>query len=495
MIATHRTDRRTRRVASIEPLLLPYQRRWVLDHSRLKLWEKSRQIGADYSEAAWVACSRLSGERAVDYWYSSNDETAARQFMDYVAHFCAALGRFTDIIEADADFDGLTLKVIRIDFPIPPGRTSGPKVTALSSSPKAFRSKSGDVTISEFAFHEQARELYKAALPVTTWGGRLSIMSSHHGETSLFNEFCEMARRRLDPDRYGAPRAHDIPWSMHRTDIHQAVGEGLVERMNERSGTSETREQFLARLRAECGDPAVWSEEYECRPSDQAGSYLPFELLRPCVSHRAARPCDSVAQLLAHAAEITGEKGRCPGAPLYAGVDIGRRIDRFVVWIGAEHAGARRLAGVLVWQGRSFAEMDAALRAVMEFRGSRGACVRRMCIDATGLGMQLAESMRRAYGGRVEEVTLTASLKAELYPLLRRHVEERTIELPDDPATLADLSSVRREVTVAGNVRYAGEKNEHGHADRACAAALMLHAADRPNRDVWTQRLPRGCML
>ena len=34
-----------------DALLLPYQKRWVLDNSRLKLMEKSRQIGISWASA------------------------------------------------------------------------------------------------------------------------------------------------------------------------------------------------------------------------------------------------------------------------------------------------------------------------------------------------------------------------------------------------------------------------------------------------------------
>ena len=48
--------------AKIKPLddtlLLGYQKRWVLDNSRLKLMEKSRQIGISWASAySMVTCS------------------------------------------------------------------------------------------------------------------------------------------------------------------------------------------------------------------------------------------------------------------------------------------------------------------------------------------------------------------------------------------------------------------------------------------------------
>ena len=42
---------------------------------------------------------------------------------------------------------------------------------------------------------------------------------------------------------------------------------------------------------------------------------------------------------------------------------------------------------------------------------------------------------------------------------------------------LSDLHSVEKQVTAAGNVRYAAPRSEGSHADRFMALALALHAA------------------
>ena len=39
-----------------------------------------------------------------------------------------------------------------------------------------------------------------------------------------------------------------------------------------------------------------------------------------------------------------------------------------------------------------------------------------------------------------------------------------------------DLHSLKRTTTSAGNVRFVADRSENGHADRAWALALALHA-------------------
>ena len=54
------------------------------------------------------------------------------------------------------------------------------------------------------------------------------------------------------------------------------------------------------------------------------------------------------------------------------------------------------------------------------------------------------------------------------------------IRIPEGDRELReDLASLRRIVTAAGNVRYDAPTTAEGHADRAWALALALHAAIR----------------
>jgi phage FluMu gp28-like protein len=105
--------------------------------------------------------------------------------------------------------------------------------------------------------------------------------------------------------------------------------------------------------------------------------------------------------------------------------------------------------------------------------------MRRACLDATGLGMQLAEEAQADFGRhRVEAVDFTASWKEEAAYELRRRIEEKTLVLPEGQAIRDDLHAVRKTTTSAGNLRFdvAGSASTDGHADRFWAAALACHA-------------------
>ena len=102
------------------------------------------------------------------------------------------------------------------------------------------------------------------------------------------------------------------------------------------------------------------------------------------------------------------------------------------------------------------------------------------CIDQSGIGMMLAEHLVQKYGAMVEPVTFTAPLKERLAPMVKQAFEERTVRIPDNREVRADINSVKRFVTPAGNVRFDAEHTDRGHADRFWALAMVVNAASEP---------------
>jgi phage FluMu gp28-like protein len=168
--------------------------------------------------------------------------------------------------------------------------------------------------------------------------------------------------------------------------------------------------------------------------------------------------------------------GSPPPAPhpqLFLGVDVARRKDLCVLDLGEK-------IGDVVWdrlrlelQNRTFAEIKTTLYRLLRLPG-----LKRACIDATGLGMQIAEEAKTAFGWKVEPVTFTAPVKEDLAFGLRTDFQDRKLRLASDDKLTADLRGIKKEVTSSGNIRFAGESAD-SHCDRFWAKALRQHAARR----------------
>jgi phage FluMu gp28-like protein len=137
-------------------MLLPYQRKWVQNDSRLKLCVKSRQIGLSWCTAYRVVRQKVREKARLDAWVSSRDEIQAGLFL-------ADARRFADILNVGAEDLGNTI----IDDE---GHTSytlrfanGVRIFSLSSNPDAQAGKRGDRILDEFALHPDPRKLYSIA--------------------------------------------------------------------------------------------------------------------------------------------------------------------------------------------------------------------------------------------------------------------------------------------------------------------------------------------
>jgi phage FluMu gp28-like protein len=92
------------------------------------------------------------------------------------------------------------------------------------------------------------------------------------------------------------------------------------------------------------------------------------------------------------------------------------------------------------------------------------------------LGLQLAEEARAEFGWKVEPITFTAPVKEALAFGLRADLEQGKVRLDPDERLRADLRGIRKEVSLSGNIRFAGESRD-SHCDRFWAKALRQHAA------------------
>jgi phage FluMu gp28-like protein len=426
-----------------DAFLLPYQQAWVKDASPLRIMEKSRQVGMTFADAYDSVRKAACAGGRFDVWISSRDERQARLYLED----CARWARILSIPSFYAGYepvgDSGSGGAHWLEF------GTGRRIYSLSSNPNALAGKRGHVKLDEFALHEDQRLLYQVAKPVTMWGGQLSIFSTHRGADTLFNQLLRDIRERSNP----------MGWSLHRVRLVDAARQGLVSRINFKTRRSESPGGFVARLRRECVTEEQWLQEYCCVPADESSAFLGYGLINGCEAEDCLRSFEWLEQA-AH--------------PLYIGVDVARKHDLCVVDVGEK-------IGDVVWdrlrvelKDCTFAEMEHELFRLLALPG-----VKRACVDATGMGAQLAERASERFGWKVEPLVFTAPLKEELACTLRADFEARRLRLPkSDHRLVADLRGIRKQVTSAGNLRFAGESPD-SHCDRFWAKALRQYAARR----------------
>lgn len=457
-------------------VLLPYQKTWLGDKSPVKVVEKSRRIGLTWAQALDdVLKASTSGRDGMDVLYISFNQDMTREYIDTCAEWAKKLQIVAGKVNEDIfrDGDEREIKAFRIDF------ASGHKILALSNRPSNLRGKQGRVIIDEAAFVEDLPELLKAALALLMWGGQVIIISTHDGAENPFNELIQDVR------------AGNLPYSLHRITLDDALSAGLYRRIcrvTKQDWTPEAEEAWRADLIKTYGDGA--DEELFCIPRQSSGAYLTTAMIEACMEAVPVLtwtpPAEDFVDWPLPVAE-TYTRGWIAEhlAPLLAslpvdqahfcGVDFGRSGDLSVFWPATEERDLR-LVPPFVLELRNCPHrtqqqiLFAILDALPRFAG--------VSLDARGNGSALAEAARQQYGPtQVREVMISEAWYRETMPILKAGIEDKTLILPKDAGILSDFRSLRVVKGVA-RVPEQRTKDKTGgrHGDSAVACAMMLDA-------------------
>lgn len=297
----------------------------------------------------------------------------------------------------------------------------------------------GDVYLGEYAWHMAPAKMWLAVVPAITVGKkRLTITSTPYTEYDRFGEIW------TQPSKY--PR-----FSRHKVDIYRAIADG------HRVDLEELRDLF---------DALTFAQAYECRFFADKMS-----LLSPAEVRDAFR--DDALDMNT-SAELNG------------GTDIGRYRDLTAV-ILSELRGEKKEQEVWVRHMDTLDKMS--FQAQEDYIGSLFEIyrIRKMRIDRTGIGAQMAENLQMRYPGKVSGIWFTREIKEQLALGVKKLFEGRRIRIPNDRDLTMQLHAIRRKPTEKGFTYDADRNEEIKHADLFWALALSVMDAAGQRR-VLTRR-------
>jgi phage FluMu gp28-like protein len=454
---------------------LPYQIKWAADRTEVKVWEKSRRVGASWCEAE-DSTNLAAKTKGMDTWYIGYNKDMAEEFIRDVAFWArvynhAASEMEEEVIE-DEDKDILTFK---ITF------ASGWRVTALSSRPANLRGKKGKVVIDEAAFHDDLEGLLKAALALIIWGGRVVVLSTHFGDANPFNELVQDCR------------AKKLPYSLHRTTFEDACAEGLGERVCLHTGvpcTPETLKAWKDKIYAIYAANAA--EELGCIPSGGTGIYFSRALVESIMDAsipviRYSKP-DSFAILgddvrFAEVEEwlttiIQPHIDRIkPGSRFHFGWDFGRNNDLSSLTPLIEDQCLKgRVPFILELRNIPFKQQEQILFFILD----RVRMFISGAMDSRGNGQYLGEVTMQRYGAaRIAQVMLTAEWYRENMPRYKAAMEDKNFITAKDADVLNDHRSVqvvKGVPKVPDNAHTKGSDGGNRHGDSAVSGCLAWFA-------------------
>ncbi len=202
--------------------------------------------------------------------------------------------------------------------------------------------------------------------------------------------------------------------------------------------------EFLEEQRALIGEER-FNQEYLAQFIDDASSYFPMTLLRPCIG------------------DLSGSFNCC-----FAGYDPGGKESYAAAVFLAKQGD--NLVVQQIWSKRGLSYNDATVN-VVEMCKKLGA--ENLCVDQTGLGQPIIEHIQQL-GLNVQGLVLTDKRLEELFTNLKLLLEQRKITIPDTPDLIKSLNCIEYERTRVGGYRF---KHRQGtYDDLAYALALACWA-------------------
>ncbi len=475
------------RSRSLPEVLLKYQARLCASVSLYPfvVCEKSRRIGATWGIAAesvlTAGADRTAG--GMDVLYIGYNLDMAREFIDVCAMFLKVfhqlqldVGEFDYLDAGEKGSADKLIKAFRIDLP------SGFSIVALTSNPRSLRGRQGFLIFDEAAFHDNLKEMLKAAMAFLIWGGKVLVISTHDGVENPFNELI------LDI-RSGKRKGH-----VERITFDDALADGLYERVAliaRANGKSiEPKEPWVADIRGNYGEDA--DEELDVNPKAGGATAIPLAWLEaaarddiPVLRYEQPDSFTMVDQRLREAETDQWLRDHLlpllktlPYYPSYVGQDFARNGDLSVIWPIQIADNLNSLTPfVLEMRKIPFEQQRQVLFFVLDhlprFSGA--------ALDAGGNGAYLAEVTRQKYGSMIEPILFSVEWYRDNMPRTRSAFEDRTTTIPKDRDTIEDFRQLRwiKGVIRVPERRTKGADGAKRHGDAAIAKALADYASIR----------------
>lgn len=396
-------------------ILLPYQRNWLME--------------AQNHKRTLTMWSRQTGKSAVTSFEAVYKAILERQMFLCISTGERASGEYLKKVINWAKYMEGMLRGTPLHFTYEATSTevrfsNGSRIVCLPSNPSTCRGYNASLIIDEFAAIENAEELYTALMPSITspFNGdkTIRIMSTPIGKGNLFWKMWTQ-----DNDFYKS-----------KLTIYDAVKQGLKVDIEE--------------LRKSSVDEEMFAQEFLCDPLDSNSSLFSYDLLARCKW-----------QII-------------PDGEYCLGIDIGRKNDLTAIAILIKSKGRHYIKEVLVLHNVEYDEQFGKISSIIDSLHPK-----KVSIDATGIGNNLAENLKKKYGGMIDPVMFTNQSKNELFNNAKQHFGSDTFFLPEEPTLIDEFHSIRRVVSPSGGISFSAPRENGSHADRATACVLALRASTR----------------
>ena len=402
-------------MTSLLDLALPYQKKVILDNSKVKILNFSRQIGKSWT-AAYLATQKCLMKQNGLVIYLSTGQRAADESLKTCRKFGDAIKVLSDgKITYDSTASCITY-------------SNGSRIMTLPGKPESCRGWTVDLLVcDEMAFWQQPDECWQAIVPALLnkiAGGdkEIIICSTPLGKNSLFFDLCQRAKVEND-------------WKYFEVSIHDAIKDGL--------------NVDLEQLHKLIPDPIQFSIEFECSFADSSNDFLSPSLLQ------------------FYNDDVKFED-------FFIGVDWARSGDgTAIVALGRTKESKIYLLDLCTLHNVEYEKQINFVKEIFKKYNPKA-----MYGDAGGLGSPIMEELNKKVSSRIKPFNFTSANKTDAYEYLRKQVFDRNIFFKEDFRTqiVSDLSLIQQIISENGKLSYVSRRANGSHGDIVSAIVLALQA-------------------
>jgi phage FluMu gp28-like protein len=353
----------------------------------------------------------------------------------------------------------------------------------ISHSSKAPRGKARfNVYLDEFAHVQRDRQIYTGTLPIISKGGKLRIGSSPMGASGVFWEIDTQSLRPYP----GYTRRRTPWWEVEAFCLNVSAARNMALPML----TGERVEMFgNDRIKAIYANMPLedFQQEYEAEYVDEVTAWITWDEIKQNQGDEN--------YLCAIGAGRAGDKSRVDTAirqlqqwvsekkvetVFSGGMDIGRTRNTSELYLVGESTTKTYPLRLALTMDNT--EFDDQLSVVMNVIANLP--VKKLLIDQTGIGRNIAENAAKKFPSKVEGVDFTNATKAFWAGNTKMVMQQHKAPIPVDREMAYQIHSIKKNVTPSKNVVFDTDRNEKHHADKFWALALAHSAALEPKMTI-----------
>lgn len=393
-------------------LAFPYQKAFISNPSKRKIWVSSRQIGKSWAIAFVLVRKALEKQNGLALCISVNSRSAS-EIIKKCSQFAEAVKTLSKgAITYQNAFDHITF-------------SNGSRILSLPSTSDGLRGWTAScVCIDEAAFVWKLDEILQGIGPTLTrdQNAELILTTTPAG---MNGPFYEMYSKALGDDQ----------WYVQTTTIHDAIQNGL--------------DVDLDSLHSLCPDPDVFAQEYECKFMSEYGSLIDINLV-------------DWYDELPNGAYAT-----------YLGMDIGSTSDRSAIVTAKRILDVTYIDDIAMLHKTSYEEQLKIVKELHKLNNYSSGYIDKTGIGsafAEFCTKQISSRLKGLQFTVANKTPMFELLRSQIFD----HSVKFNIKLKK--LIEDDFRNVQRIVTESGQVRYAAGHDQNGHSDATSAIILALQA-------------------